>query len=162
MKFRKAKADDLTDIAAIYSDAKEYMRATGNLNQWTGNYPSDELILSDISNGDLFVCEDGCEIIAVFYFREGPDPTYVKIYNGEWKNALPYAVIHRIAIKYQGRGLVKACFDYCFEKHPNLKIDTHKDNIPMQRALAKGGFEYCGIIYLENGDERLAYQKCVE
>lgn len=159
MDFRKAESCDLRSIADIYDGAKKYMRATGNLYQWTGNYPSDELILSDIANGELFVCVDGGEIIAVFYFKEGVDPTYVNIYEGEWKNSLPYAVIHRIAVKYQGRGLVKACFDYCFEKCPNLKIDTHKDNIPMQRALAKNGFDYCGIIYLASGDERLAYQK---
>jgi hypothetical protein len=29
----------------------------------------------------------------------------------------------------------------------------------MQRALLKRGFKYCGIIYLESGDERLAYQR---
>ena len=30
----------------------------------------------------------------------------------------------------------------------------------LQKALAKYGFEYCGIIYLEDGDERIAFQKC--
>ena len=39
------------------------------------------------------------------------------------------------------------------------QIDTHKDNIPMQRVLLRNGFVYCGIIHLENGDERIAYQK---
>ena len=29
----------------------------------------------------------------------------------------------------------------------------------MQHNIAKHGFTYCGIIYLANGDERLAYQK---
>ena len=29
----------------------------------------------------------------------------------------------------------------------------------MQHILQKHGFRYCGIIYLLNGDERLAYQK---
>ncbi|HNZ83431.1 MAG TPA: GNAT family N-acetyltransferase, partial [Sedimentibacter sp.] len=48
---------------------------------------------------------------------------------------------------------------WCFEKCRNLKIDTHRDNIPMQNLLNKNGFIRCGIIYLENGDERIAYQK---
>ena len=39
-------------------------------------------------------------------------------------------------------------------------LDTHRDNIPMQKVLARNDFTYCGIIYLENGDERLAFNKC--
>ncbi|MBO7402045.1 MAG: GNAT family N-acetyltransferase [Lachnospiraceae bacterium] len=30
----------------------------------------------------------------------------------------------------------------------------------MQGALAKNGFERCGIIYLENGEPRVAFQRC--
>ena len=29
----------------------------------------------------------------------------------------------------------------------------------MQHNILKAGFDYCGIIYLESGDERLAYQR---
>ena len=79
--------------------------------------------------------------------------------DGEWKNSAPYGAIHRIAVKYHGRGIVDFCFRECFLRFPNLKIDTHRDNIPMQKCLKRAGFEYCGIIYLANGDERLAYQK---
>ena len=39
MKFRKAKADDLTDIAAIYSGAKEYMRAAKEENVLVASHP---------------------------------------------------------------------------------------------------------------------------
>ena len=159
MTIRKAVCEDKEEILGIFAIAREYMRSTGNHEQWSGNYPGEEIIDEDIKNGCSYVCEDEGEIIAVFYFNIGDDPTYKVIYEGEWKNALPYAVIHRIAVKYQGRGLVKTCFDYCFGQYNNLKIDTHKDNIPMQKALVKNGFEYCGIIHLKNGDERLAYQK---
>ncbi len=159
MKIRKARASDFSAICEIYDIARKYMRASGNPEQWKGTYPPEELIKADIQGGLSYVCEEMGEIVAVFYFYIGDDATYKKIYDGEWKNTLPYAAIHRIAVKYQGRGLVKACFDFCFEEYPNLKIDTHKDNIPMQRALLKNGFEYCGRIYLENGEERIAYQK---
>lgn len=36
---------------------------------------------------------------------------------------------------------------------------THRDNKPMQHVVEQNGFKYCGIIHLENGDERLAYQR---
>ncbi len=29
----------------------------------------------------------------------------------------------------------------------------------MQHVMQRCGFAYCGIIYLANGDERLAYQR---
>ena len=38
-------------------------------------------------------------------------------------------------------------------------VDTHRDNAIMQHNIKKHGFTYCGIIYLANGDKRLAYQK---
>jgi hypothetical protein len=49
--------------------------------------------------------------------------------------------------------------DFCFSLDPNIRIDTHRDNHIMQHNIAKHGFAYCGIIYLANGDERLAYQR---
>ena len=70
-------------------------------------------------------------------------------------------MIHRIAVSDEARGKGAAGFIFagCYEKYPNIKIDTHRDNLPMQKALERAGFKYCGIIYLKNGEERLAYQK---
>jgi hypothetical protein len=31
----------------------------------------------------------------------------------------------------------------------------------MRRMLEKNGFVHCGTIYLENGDERVAYEKMI-
>ena len=115
--------------------------------------------MDDIQKDQLYVCCDGNEILGVFCYFEGVDPTYVHIYRGEWLNPLPYGVLHRIAVAAHRRGVASFCFDYCFGRCKNLKIDTHRDNLPMQRSLAKNGFTQCGIIYLASGDERLAYQK---
>ena len=49
--------------------------------------------------------------------------------------------------------------DSCSSRDTNIRIDTHRDNRIMQHNIEKHGFTYCGIIYLANGDERLAYQK---
>ncbi len=162
MEIRKAKTSDLEVVEKIYSDAKAFMRKSGNATQWSGGYPSRELILSDIEKEQLYVAvsEDG-EIYASFVYFFGVDKTYVKIYDGEWKNDLPYGVVHRIAVaeNAHGMGVARFCFDYAYNLCKNLKIDTHESNIPMQKALLKCGFEYCGIIYLENGESRIAFQK---
>lgn len=52
-------------------------------------------------------------------------------------------------------------FRWAFTQIDSIRIDTHRDNKPMQHLLNKNGFRYCGIIYLEDGDERLAYQRCL-
>ena len=43
----------------------------------------------------------------------------------------------------------------------SIKVDTHKDNISMQKLLRKNDFKYCGIIYLEDGSERIAFEKLI-
>ena len=162
MHIRKTTEDDVAAAAAIYESARAYMRAAGNPDQWQNGYPGKEEILSDMRRGRSYVCEDSGEVVAVFYFGEGPDPTYDKIYGGEWLNDEPYSVIHRIAVKHHGRGIVDFCFSECEKLADNLKIDTHKNNIPMQRVLLRAGFVRCGTIYLESGDARIAFQKTRE
>ena len=74
-------------------------------------------------------------------------------------DTLPYHVIHRIASYLEAHGIFSTIMDFCFSHDSNIRIDTHKDNCIMQHNIEKHGFNYCGIIYLANGDERLAYQK---
>lgn len=156
---RTADPADLPQILKIYAHARAYMRQQGNHEQWNGNYPSEEILLKDIGERQLYLCMDGDEIAGVFYYREGTDPTYLKIFQGTWPDDRPYGVIHRIAVAAHRRGIASFCFNYALSRCPRLRIDTHRDNIPMQRSLAKNGFLRCGIIYLENGDERIAFQK---
>jgi GNAT superfamily N-acetyltransferase len=164
MHIRPAVPDDARAIEIIYSDARTFMRASGNHGQWTGGYPSLEVIVEDMSKKRLFVAEDDSGILAVFCYFHGEDPTYLVIDGGEWLDGGEYGVIHRIAVSKNahGKGVAAECFGYALERSGSVRIDTHRDNIPMQKALAKFGFSYCGIIYLANGDERLAYQICKE
>ncbi len=159
---RKATVADLDSIMPVYDSARAFMRATGNMTQWDGGYPSRAIIEADILKECFYLCEEDGLLLAVFYFAEEEDPTYGTVYGGAWLNARPYAVIHRIAVSEaaRGRGVAGFIFDVCFARCPNLKIDTHRDNRPMQRALEKNGFRRCGIIHLLSGDERVAYQRC--
>ena len=159
MEIRPTTERELDTVLKIYADARRFMREQGNPDQWGDDYPPVSLLREDIDAQRLYLCVEGEEILGVFFFAVGEDPTYRVIENGSWLNDLPYGVIHRIAVARQGRGVAAFCFDYAFTRCKNLKIDTHKDNHPMQRALEKRGFVRCGIIYLENGDERIAYQK---
>ena len=161
MIIRLAELREKDEILSIYDSARVFMRESGNPNQWAGKYPDEDTVLRDIENEKLYVCTENNDILAVFFYTVGIDPTYLKIYDGKWVNDKPYGVIHRIAVsnKARGKGVAKVCFDFAYDKCGNVRIDTPRDNIPMQRALEKNGFTRCGIIYLANGDERIAYQR---
>ncbi len=160
MFIRLAKEADVKAAESIYESARSFMAQSGNPTQWAGEYPNGYDVRLGIEKGTSYVCEDDGEIVATFHFEaNADDPTYCKIYDGEWRNSLPYGVIHRIAVKYHGKGIVDFCFSECFKLISNLKIDTHENNIPMKKCLLRNGFEYCGIIYLANGESRMAYQK---
>ncbi len=161
MIIRKATEADAKAANEIYDSARKYMRESGNLFQWTEEYPGINDILGDIPSGTSYVVEDRGEIVGVFHFHIGDDPTYLVIEKGAWKNDEPYAVIHRVAVKYHGRGIADYIYNECYKLFPNLKIDTHRDNLPMQKSLLKNGFEYCGITHLQSGEERLAFQKAL-
>ncbi len=154
-----AKEADLPRILEIYDIAKAYMRANGNPNQWNGAYPDPETLRTDIEKQRLYVYKkDGC-IHGVFMLLLEEEPTYAYIEDGSWREERPYGTIHRLAGDGEVRGLFAKCVAFCEKKVPYLRADTHFDNHTMQHLLEKNGFERRGIIYLKNGDPRIAYQK---
>ena len=76
-----------------------------------------------------------------------------------WLDDAEYGVVHRITSARDTRGVASFCLDWCFRRHGNIRIDTHEDNIPMQKCLLKNGYVRTGNIFLENGDPRIAFQK---
>ena len=161
MTIRKAVKNDLPYIFEIYARARKFMAENGNPNQWGDIKPGKELVESDIEKGISYVCEKDGEILGVFAFIYGEDPTYKIIYDGEWLNDKPYAVIHRIASSGKVKGTGEFCLKWALSPYPNVRIDTHKDNTVMRHLMDKLGFACCGIIHLEDGDERLAFQKII-
>jgi hypothetical protein len=161
MFIRQTTLQDVNIIMRIYEQARQFMREAGNANQWGGAHPEKILIEADIQNGNSYVCIDADgNIVATFYFAIAEDPTYKKI-EGAWLNNEPYGVIHRLAKIKNIKGVGSFCIEWCFEQYHNIRIDTHHDNIAMQKLLKKLEFNYCGIINLLSGDERMAFQKIV-
>ena len=159
MTIRAAAMQDLHRIEEIYEYARAFMRANGNPHQWSDyGYPEHELLTEDIEKQQLFVIEERGGIHGVFAFILGDDPTYTVIRDGTWPNALPYGTIHRIAQDGTIRGAVRAALGFALQFTPQVRADTHPDNLPMRHTLKKNGFRRCGIIYLKSGDPRIAYQ----
>jgi len=158
MIIRKATKDDLDEIMAVYDKARQFMRDSGNDRQWINGYPHRELVESDIEKSELFVCDEKGETAAVFAFIIGDDPTYAYIEDGSWKSNTLYGTIHRIGSTGKYRGMGKFCFDYCKSCIGHLRGDTHKANLNMQKQFINNGFERCGIIYVDDGTPRIAYE----
>jgi hypothetical protein len=160
MTIREAKPADIADIMLVMEAAKGIMRASGNTHQWADGYPSEDAITADMEKKGGFVIEDANKIVGYFAFLASPEPTYAKIYEGQWVDDVQsYHVVHRIASYPDVHGIFSAIMDFCFSRDTNIRIDTHRDNKIMQHNLLKHNFTYCGIIYLLSGDERLAYQR---
>lgn len=164
MRIRKTTENDFERVMEIYAYARDFMAKAGNPNQWgPTNWPPEDLIHSDIKEGNSYVCEnDNGAVAGVFYFTSGKDiePTYREITDGSWLDDSIYGVVHRIASDGSEKGIGRFCINWAFEQCGHLRIDTHTDNVIMQNLLTKLGFKKCGIIYVVEDDyPRFAFEK---
>ena len=153
---RPAVMEDLDRILDIYAEARRFMAENGNPTQWHSGYPRRELLEQDIRLERLFAVVRNDGICGAFVFFIGDDPTYRYI-EGSWMADTPYGVIHRIA--GQGGGIFADALAFCEAQISHIRIDTHHDNKPMQHVVEKAGFSRRGIIYVEDGSPRIAYEK---
>lgn len=164
MVIRKAAPADAAAIAALYDQARTALRAAG-VDQWQGKYPNRDSALADIQRGWGYVMEDGGRVVATACLGFGHDPTYDVIEGGAWRGEGEYGFLHRVAVDpaWKGRGAAGAFFAELKRQAAergvgSIRGDTHRDNRPMQRVMEKSGLEPRGIIYEEEGHERLAYE----
>lgn len=154
---RKTLDTDIPAVMAIYDVARAFMREHGNATQWPVGTPSAEQLATDIAAGGSYVCEEDGRVVATFAFLSGPDSSYDVIEDGQWRSDVPYAVLHRVASDGTTHGVAAAMFAFAKERVDHLRIDTHQDNLPMQGAIAKAGFERAGIVYVSDGTPRVAF-----
>lgn len=158
MRIDKAEMNDLTEIEEIYSKAREYMKESGNPEQWKDNYPPTSLIVSDIEKKRLYTLKENDFLMGVFVFFIGEEEAYRE--NIGWSSDEKYAVIHHVAKRKEAKNITEQIFSYCLSIHPYVRIDTHRDNLTMQNALLRYGFKYIGPVYYirdEAVTERIAF-----
>lgn len=165
MQFRRAVEADIYSIMHIISQAQAYFKEHG-IDQWQNNYPSLEIIKNDIDNENGYVLSKDNGIVGTVAVSFDGEKTYEHIYKGEWLTSGEYAVIHRIAVdnNYKGLGIsseiIRNIEEICLGKGVHsIRVDTHEENIPMQKLLEGNGFAYCGIIYLDDKSKRIAFEK---
>ena len=55
MQIRKAREEDYSRMLAVYERARQFMRDTGNPNQWKDTDPRPEAVLEGIRSGKAYV-----------------------------------------------------------------------------------------------------------
>lgn len=151
---------DVPEIMRVIRAARAYMKATGNPTQWGDDRPPQSTIERDIAAGNSYVVTDPTgRVCGTFAFIVGADPTYLVIRDGAWLNDELYGTIHRIASDGTVPGVFAAALAACSARVPNVRIDTHENNGTMRHLVEKHGFTRCGIITIDDGTDRLAYQK---
>lgn len=177
MRIERATAADVDAMNEISEVAKVAMREAG-IDQWQNGYPNREVWQADVDDGFAYVArdEDGAVRGAFAFVGDAavcdPEPSYGDI-DGAWLSDAPrYAAVHRVCVSAsaKGRGICGIMLAFAEDKARELglssiRIDTHADNAPMQRALSKAGFTRCGTIALaddvEAGSLRIAFEKLV-
>ncbi len=161
-EIRQTTPADLPRLLEIYAAARAFMAAHGNPLQWGPlSWPPESLLWQDIAAGKSWVCTHEGRAVGCFFLDYGPDPepTY-RVIEGAWEDPSPYGVVHRLASDGSVPGVGSCCLLWALRRCGHLRIDTHGDNIPMQRLLEKLGFTRRGVIHIEKDPyPRLAYEK---
>ncbi len=164
---RLSKPQDISQIMQLIKYAQKFFYDS-NINQWQNNYPNENIIQNDIDNKESYVVCDGLgKIVATAMISFAAEPTY-KVIKGKWisNDYDKYAVVHRIAVDptHKGKRISGFILQKVMEMLPkenavSIRIDTHRENTSMQKVIERMNFKYCGIIYVDDEQERLAYEK---
>ncbi len=158
---RLAINDEIQAISELAKVVRADMWNNG-LEQWTGNYPAYENFYQDYANKGLHVLvKDGLIIGSVSIFVENETAYHEVVWEKDKS-----LVVHRIIVDpaRQGQGYGKQLLEFALsmakqDGFGSVKIDTHPDNLKMQKLLKSMNFSYRGYLSSIN---RLAFEKVVE
>ncbi|MCL2559636.1 MAG: GNAT family N-acetyltransferase [Turicibacter sp.] len=167
MILRRTTDQDIPQVMAIIEQGKNYLKSNG-IDQWQNGYPNEEIIKQDIVDGYGYVLEAEGQILGTVALSFDGEPWYDDITNGKWLTNEDFLVIHRMALSNEARGttaaseIIKQAEQLCTKcAVRSIKIDTHEDNIIMQKLVKKTGFTYCGTVILGSEGKRLAFEKVI-
>ena len=159
----RAEEKDAARCLEILADGRAFQREQGFV-QWGDNYPNADTVRSDIEKNIAYILRVDGDAAGYLCIDFNGDPEYATL-EGEWGNDEPYAVMHRLAIsaQFRGIGLADAAFSLveqlCRERGVGtIRVDTDFPNKRMQHIVKKNGFIERGIVTLTNG-RRIAYDK---
>lgn len=161
MRIERAMAEDAEAVYALYHSLIDAPYGT-----WSEEYPSRELVDSDVKAGKTLVMRAATGEIAAAIALLAPEdePEYDEL--APWdETVMRWAILSRLGVAkaYQGMGLARRMLSAAMDAEREAGCDgvrflVARRNLVAQRSYSKLGFDICGTC--ERWDERwLCYQK---
>ena len=164
---RKACLSDVEEIMHIIEQGRSLLAKEG-IPQWTGTYPSRDLIEHDIRHGVAYVLVFSNQVAGFASMIAGVEAYYNNLHDGSWANEDPYCTIHRFGISpdFKGNHLGEFFFSGLVtlayaEGIKNVRADTHDKNARMKYIMEKQGFVKRGYVEVpddETDPKRIAFE----
>ena len=153
---RLAAEADLPAVMEIVKQARNALRR-GGIDQWQGEYPTEETFRADIARGELYVLVYEDMIAGLFTLSSLPEPSYDLLTDGKWHFEGSHCVLHRNAVRadFRGTGAADALIRAVAEEAKArgavaVRTDTHRKNKPMRALLERSGYRYAGNVLVES------------
>lgn len=162
---RTATTNDIPDMMRVIASARKFLGDQG-IPQWQGTYPDQAAIEQDIATGIGRVLVVDGKVAGLAALVVGPDPHYLRIDGEGWLADVPYLAVHRFALdgSIRGKQLSRVFLSNIMSEayrrgFTDLRVDTHAQNVIMQHAITGMGFDFRGIVYMDEPvPERNAYE----
>lgn len=165
MDITLAKEEQIEVIMQIIEDGRKALKELV-LYQWQEEYPAPSDILNDIALQQSYVLMDGDQIVGTTALDPNGEEVYDSLVDGEWSLDAPYLTVHRMAIsssnakKGIGTSFLQAIEEIAAKQNiPQIRLDTHEDNVVMKRVAEKAGYRYCGKVTYGVGFDCVAFEK---
>jgi len=157
MTIRIGNIEDIIEIMNVIKNAVKDMEV-GGIHQWDDVYPSDDVILNDINENNIYVSINEAGMIqGIIVLNEHQDTAYEAI---EWRyNSGRQLIIHRLCIhpNYQGKGIARMLIKFSEnfgseQKYESIRLDAFIQNIRACRLYEQSGYDKRGIVTFRKGD----------
>ena len=154
MQIRKATAGDVPGVVKIYEELLDAQDAGRRTIGWVrGIYPTEATAQAALERGDLFVLEDGGDILGAAIINRRQVDVY---YGAPWEHEAAdeqVCVLHTLVIspRASGRGYGSR-FVAFYEDHaramgcPELRMDTNAKNAAARALYRRLGYREVAII----------------
>ncbi len=161
MRIERARPEDAEAVYALYHSLLDAPYGT-----WSEEYPSRELVESDVKSGKTLVMRTASGEIAAAIALLAPEdePEYEELASWD-ETVMRWVILSRLGVAkaHQGRGLARRILSSAMDAAREAGCDgvrflVARRNLVAQRSYSKLGFDICGTC--ERWDERwLCYQK---
>lgn len=150
---RKAVVQDIPLLKKITEACAEHMIDQG-IYQWNKNYPSLEVLTKDVLANNVYVYQQGQEIVGTVMFSMEMDAFYRDI---DWLTLdSKQLYVHRLAVHpaYQRQGIARALMDFgealAKEKQClSIRLDTFSQNPRNNRFYQAREYQQVGQVFFE-------------